>query len=113
MSDDKWIDVMHDELNQFTRNNIWVLVLRSSDMNIIGTKRDFRKKLDEQGIIVKNKARLVDKGYIQEEGIDFGETCAPVARVEAVRLLFAYACLSGFKIFQMDVKSAYLNGYID
>jgi len=73
----------------------------------------FRNKLDEQGIINKNKVRLVAKGYNQEEGIDFGETYAPVARLEAVRLLLAYACLSGFKIFQMDVKSAFLNGFID
>jgi len=73
----------------------------------------FRNTLDEQGIINKNKVRLVAKGYNQEEGIDFGETYAPVARLEAVRLLLAYACLSGFKIFQMDVKSAFLNGFID
>jgi len=101
LSDDKWIDAMHDELNQFTRNNVWVLVLRSPDMHVIGTKWDFRNKLDGQGIIVKNKARLVAKGYNKEEGIDFGG------------LLLAYACLSGFKLFQIDVKSAFLNGYID
>jgi len=62
---------------------------------------------------VRNKARLVAKGYNQEEGIDFGETYAPVARLEAVRLLLAYACLKGFRLHQMDVKSAFLNGFID
>ena len=62
---------------------------------------------------MRNKARLVAKGYNQEEGIDYEETYAPVARIEAVRLLLAYACLSGFKLFQMDVKSAFLNGFIN
>ena len=65
LSDDKWVDAMHDELNQFTRNNVWVLVPRSLDTHVIGTKWVFRNKLDEQGIIVKNKARLVAKGYNQ------------------------------------------------
>ena len=113
LSDDKWVDAMHDELNQFIRNNVWVLVPRSHDMNVIGTKWVFRNKLDEQGTIIKNKARMVVKGYNQEEGIDFDETYAPVARLEAVRLLLAYACLCGFKLFQMDVKSAFLNVFIE
>ena len=78
---------------------------------MIGIKWVFRNKMDEQGMIVRNKARLVAKGYNQE-GIDYDETYAPVARIEAVRLLLAYACLSGFKLFQMDVKSAFLNGFI-
>ena len=61
----------------------------------------------------RNKARLVAKGYNQEEGIDYGETFAPIARLEAMRLLLAFACMSGFKVFQMDVKSVFLNGYIN
>jgi len=73
----------------------------------------FQEKIDEQGVIVRNKARLVAKGYNQEEGIDFGETYAPVAGLEAVRLLVEYACMKGFRLHQMDVKSAFLNGYID
>jgi len=75
-------------------------------MHVIETKWVFRNKLDEQGIIVKHKARLVAKGYNQEEGIDFGETYAPIARLEVIRLLLPYACLCGFKLFQMDVNSA-------
>jgi len=63
LNDDKWVDAMHDELNQFTRNNVWVLVPRSHEMNVIGTKWVFRNKLDEQGTIIKNKARLVAKEY--------------------------------------------------
>jgi len=81
-------------------------------MNIIGTKWVFRNKLDEAGVITRNKARLVAKGYNQEEGIDYRETFALVARLETVRLLLAFACMSGFKLFQMDVKSAFLNGII-
>jgi len=62
---------------------------------------------------MRNKARLIARGYNQEERIDYGETYAPVARLEAVRLFLAYACMNGFKLHQMDVKSAFLNGYID
>ena len=81
--------------------------------NIIGCKWVLRNKLDEFGVITRNKARLVAKGYNQEEGIDYGEASAPVARLEFVRLLLPFACLSGFKLFQMDDKSAFLNGIIN
>ena len=70
-------------------------------------------RINEHGAITRNKARLVAKGYNQEEGIDFGETYAPVARLEAVRLLLAFSSLQGFKLFQMDINSAFLNGYIN
>ena len=73
----------------------------------------FINKLDEAGVITRNKARLVVKGYNQEEGIDYGETFAPVVRLEVVRMLLTFTCLSGFKLFQMDVKSAFLNGIIN
>jgi hypothetical protein len=73
----------------------------------------FRNKLDENGVITRNKARLVAQGYNQEEGIDYEETYAPVARLEAIRLLLAFACAKDFKLFQMDVKSAFLNGHIN
>ena len=82
-------------------------------MIIIGTKWVFRNKMDEHGVITINKARLAAKGYNQEEGIDYDETYAPVARLEAVRLLLAFSCIKGFKLFKMDVKSAFLNGYIN
>jgi len=105
LSDSNWINVMQEERNQFTRNDVWSLVPKTSEMNVIGTKWIFRNKMDEQGIIGRNKARLVAKGYNQEKGIDYDETYAPIARIEVVRLLLAYACLSGFNLFQMDVKS--------
>ena len=113
LKDEKWVEAMHEELNQFARNEVWSLVPKTNEMNIIGSKWVFRNKLDEDGVITRNKARLVAKGYNQEEGIDYGETFAPVARLEVVRLLLAFACMSGFKLFQMDVKSAFLNGYIN
>ncbi|KAK8621081.1 hypothetical protein V6N13_067524 [Hibiscus sabdariffa] len=104
---------MQEELNQFDRSNVWTLVERPNDKSTIGTKWVFRNKLDESGNIVRNKARLVAQGYTQEEGIDFDETYAPVARMEAIRMLLAFACHHEFKLFQMDVKSAFLNGFIN
>src|ERR1044072_4533188 len=112
LEDEHWILVMQEELNQFERNKVWKLVPRPSNKMIIGTRLVFRNKLDENGLIVRNKARLVAKGYNQEEGIGYDETYAPVARLEAIRLLHAYACSLDFQLYQMDVKSAFLNGYI-
>ena len=103
---------MQEELNQFERNKVWDLVPRPNDHPIIGTKWVSRNKLDETGTVTRNKARLVAKGYNQEEGIDYEETYAPVARLEAIRLLLVFACIMDFKLYQMDVKSAFLNGYI-
>ena len=111
--DEFWLMAMQDELNQFKRNDVWELVPRPRDHHIIGTKWVFRNKLDENGVITRNKARLVAQGYNQEKGIDYEETYAPVARLEAIRLLLAYACSKNFKLYQMDVKSAFLNGVIN
>lgn len=80
---------------------------------MIGTKRVFKKKLNEYGQVSRNKARLVCKGYSQEEGIDYGETFFPIARLEDVRTLLTYASHKGFKVYQMDVKSTFLNGILD
>jgi len=113
LKDEKWVEAMHEEMNQFARNDVWFLVPKTDEMNIIGSKWVFRNKVDEAGVITRNKARLVVKGYNQEEGIDYGETFAPVARLEVVRLLLAFSCMSGFKLYQMDVKSAFLNGFIN
>ncbi|GKB10078.1 retrovirus-related pol polyprotein from transposon TNT 1-94 [Tanacetum coccineum] len=85
----------------------------SKNQTIIGTKWVFKNKLDENGVVSRNKARLVAQGYNQQEGIDFDETYAPVARLESIRILLAYACAHDFKLFQMDVKSAFLNGFIN
>ncbi|GJW67391.1 zf-CCHC domain-containing protein [Tanacetum coccineum] len=85
----------------------------TKDGKVIGTKWVFRNKLDENGIVSRNKARLVVQGYNQQEGIDYDETYALVARLESIRILLAYACALNFKLFQMDVKSAFLNGFIN
>nr|GEX18965.1 copia protein [Tanacetum cinerariifolium] len=85
----------------------------TKDVMIIGTKWVFRNKLDENGIVSRNKAMLVAQGYNQQEGIDYDEIYAPIARLESIRILLAYACALDFKIFQMDVKSAFLNGFIN
>ncbi|GKD29975.1 retrovirus-related pol polyprotein from transposon TNT 1-94 [Tanacetum coccineum] len=83
------------------------------DMTIIGTKWVFRNKLEENYVVSRNKVKLVAQGYNQQEGIDYDETYAPVARLESIRILLAYACALEFKLFQMDVKSAFLNGFIN
>ena len=113
LKDEYWIIAMQEELNQFERSKVWTLVERPQNHPIIGTKWVFRNKLNDKGEVVRNKARLVAKGYAQEEGIDFDETFAPVARLESIRMLLAFACFKNFKLFQMDVKSAFLNGFID
>jgi hypothetical protein len=78
----------------------------------VGTKWVFRNKQDEYGVVTRNKARLVAKGYAQVTGLDFEETFAPVARLKSIRILLAYVAHHSFKLFQMDVKSAFLNGPI-
>jgi len=107
------VNAMHEELNYFKRNQVWELVERHSDHNVIGTRWVFRNKKDQDGIVVRIKARLVAQGYTQIEGLDFGETYASVARLEAIRILLAYACAHNIKLYKMDVKSAFLNGYIN
>ena len=104
---------MQEELNQFERSKVWNLVPRPNDHSIIGTKWIFRNKMDEHSNIVRNKARLVAQRYSQEEGIDYEEIYAPVARLEAIILLLAFECFKDFKLFQIDVKIAFLNGFIN
>jgi hypothetical protein len=80
---------------------------------VVGTKWIFKNKVNEDGQIIRNKERLVCKGYAQVEGIDFEETFSPVARLEAIRMFLAFACFKNFKIYQMDVKSTFLNGNLE
>jgi hypothetical protein len=100
---------MQEELNNFNRNEVWSLVQRPKQ-NVIGTKWVFRNKQDEHGVVTRNKGRLVAQGYTQVEGLDFGDTYASIARLESIRILIAYAINHDFKLYQMDVKSAFLNG---
>ncbi|GKB52557.1 retrovirus-related pol polyprotein from transposon TNT 1-94 [Tanacetum coccineum] len=91
LEEEGWVIAMQEELNQFERNKVWTLVPAPYGKTIIGTKWIFRNKMDENGVVIKNKARLVAQGYRQEEGIDYDETFAPVARLEAIRIFLAYA----------------------
>jgi hypothetical protein len=102
----------HEELENFERNQVWTLVVPLRYVNVIGTKWGFKNKQGEDGEVVRNKAHLVAQGYSQVEGLDFGETFAPVARLDAIRILLAFAASKGFKLYQMDVKFFFLNGVI-
>ncbi|KAJ9544134.1 hypothetical protein OSB04_023841 [Centaurea solstitialis] len=113
LRDPAWVSAMQEELAEFIRNNVWLLVPRPRKRTIIGSKWIFRNKLDEIGTIIRNKARLVAQGYRQEEGIDYDETFAPVARLEAIRLFLAFAAHMNFKVYQMDIKNAFLNGKLN
>lgn len=113
IKDESWVMAMQEELNQFVSNDVWTLVPPPSNQTIIGTKWVYKNKLDANGVVSRNKARLVAQGYTQQEGIDFDETYAPVARLESIRILLAYACANDLKLYQMDVKSAFLNGLIN
>ncbi|KAI3679018.1 hypothetical protein L6452_38325 [Arctium lappa] len=113
MKESSWIEAMQEELLQFKLQDVWDLVDLPKGQRAIGTKWVFRNKRDERGIVIRNKARLVAQGYTQEEGIDYEEVFAPVARIEAIRLFLAYASYMKFKVYQMDVKSAFLYGSIE
>ena len=104
---------MQEELNEFERNKVWQLVPRPKNRSVVGTKWVFMNTTDADGIVIRNKARLVAKDYSQQEGIDYDETFAPVARLEAIQMFLAYAAHKKFKVFQMDVKSTFLNGELD
>ncbi|GKA94639.1 retrovirus-related pol polyprotein from transposon TNT 1-94, partial [Tanacetum coccineum] len=113
LKDPSWIEAMQEELLQFKLQEVWTLVDLPNGKRAIGTKWVFRNKKDERGIVIRNKARLVAQGYTQEEGIDYDEVFAPVARIEAIRLFLAYASFKDFVVYQMDVKSAFLYGKIE
>jgi hypothetical protein len=106
-----WVLAMQEELNNFKGNEVWSLVPRPKQ-NVVGTKWMFHNKQDEYEVVTRNKARLVIKGYVQVACLDFEETFAPVARLESIRILLAYVVHHSFKLYQMDVKSAFLNGPI-
>ena len=107
LNDVDWVNAMHKELNNFTRNQVWELVERPKNHNVIGTKWVFKNKQDQDGIVVRNKARLVAQGYTQVKGLR--ETYAPVVRLEAIRILLTYAYAHNIKLYQIDVKSVFLN----
>ena len=91
---------------------VWELVDLPAGKNSIGTRWVYRNKKDDHGIVIRNKARLVAQGYTQEEGIDYDEIFAPVARLEAIRIFLAYDASENFTVYQLDMKSAFLYGNI-
>jgi vacuolar-type H+-ATPase catalytic subunit A/Vma1 len=111
LGDPDWVMAIQEEIKNFKRNQVWTLVERPNT-NIIGTKWVFHNKQDENDVVTRNKARLVAQGFTQVEGFDFKETYVPVARLKAIRMLLAFAAHHDFKLYQMDVKSAFLNGPI-
>nr|GFA56160.1 hypothetical protein [Tanacetum cinerariifolium] len=110
MADSAWIESMQEELHQFDRLHVWKLVDRPLCKNVINLKWLWKNKRDEKNTIIRNKSRLVAKGYAQKKGVDFEESFALVARLEAVRLFIVYAAHKSFTIYQMDVKTPFLYG---
>nr|GEZ72647.1 retrovirus-related Pol polyprotein from transposon TNT 1-94 [Tanacetum cinerariifolium] len=110
MTDPAWIDSMQEEILQFKRLDVWVLVPALDNISPLTLKWLFKNKHDEEQTVIRNKSRLVVRGYRQEEGIDFEESFAPVARMEAIRIFLSYAAHKLFTVFQIDVKTAFLHG---
>nr|GEW31396.1 putative ribonuclease H-like domain-containing protein [Tanacetum cinerariifolium] len=113
LQDPSWVEVMQEELLQFKIQNVWTLVDCPKGVRPIGTKWVLKNKKDKRGIVIRNKARLVAQGHTQEEGIDYDEVFAPIARIEAIGLFLAYASLMDLTVYQMYVKSAFLYGTIN
>ncbi|KAI3732753.1 hypothetical protein L1987_63961 [Smallanthus sonchifolius] len=112
LADNCWIEAMQDELSQFQKLHVWDLVDLPRGIQPIGTRLVFKCKTDDRHVVVKNKSRLVVQGFYQQEGLDYTEVYAPVARLEAIRLFLAYASYVGFKVYQLDVKSAFMYGKV-
>nr|KAJ0214939.1 hypothetical protein LSAT_V11C300139010 [Lactuca sativa] len=108
-----WVKAMQEELVKFERNNMWDLVPTLEGVSVVGSRWVYRNKSDEDGVIIKNKAILVVKAYLQQEGIDCDETLAPIARIEAIRIFLTFVAHKNFKVYQMDVQCTLLNGEID
>nr|GEV09225.1 hypothetical protein [Tanacetum cinerariifolium] len=113
LEDESWVDVMQNELMHCQIKKVWILVDLPFRKKAIGTQWVYRNKKDEKGVVVRNKARLVTQGHMQEEVIDYDEVFTPVARIKAIRIFLAFASYIGFIVFQINVKSAFLHGSID
>ncbi|GKF14626.1 retrovirus-related pol polyprotein from transposon TNT 1-94 [Tanacetum coccineum] len=109
MTNPAWIESMQEELLQFKRLDVWMLVPPPDNIKPLTLKWLFKNKHDEENTVIRNKTCLVVRGYRQEEGIDFEESFALVARMEAIRIFLAYAKHKSFTVFQMDVKTAFLH----
>jgi hypothetical protein len=103
---------MYEELENFERNQVWTSVESPRDVNVIWTKWVFKNKQGEDGEVVRNNTRLVAQSFSQVEGLDFGATFAPIAHLKTIMILLAFTAFKGFKLYQMNVKNAFLNGVI-
>lgn len=113
VKEETWRKAMEEEISVIEKNSTWHLVEKPKDKDIIGVKWIYRVKYHSDGTVQRNKARLVAKGYTQQPGIDFHETFAPVARLDTVRAIIAMAAQKGWSLYQLDVKSAFLNGKLE
>ncbi|GKD87523.1 retrotransposon protein, putative, ty1-copia subclass [Tanacetum coccineum] len=110
---DKWVDAMNVEMQSMKDNQVWCLVDLPPNCKTIGSKWLFKKKTNMDGIVHTYKARLVAKGYTQTYGFDYEELFSPVVDIRAIRILIAIAAFYDYEIWQMDVKTAFLNGYLN
>jgi len=113
LQDPSWVESMQMELQQFWKLKVWVLVDLPPNKYTIGTKWVYKNKLVHRRVVIHNKARLVVQGFVYEEGIDYTDVFAPIARIEAIRIFLALTAHKNFKVFKMDVKCAFLYGDID
>ena len=100
---------MHVELAEFDRNKVWWLIPKPEDVSVVDIKWVFKNKIDKEGNVVHDKARLVVKGYSLQDGIDYDATLSPIERLEAIRIFLAYVAQMNFDVYQMDVKCTLLN----
>nr|GFC96385.1 copia protein [Tanacetum cinerariifolium] len=112
LRDADWVSAMQEDLDQFARWKVWRLVPRPDGKSVIKTKWIFKNKKDESSLVIRNKSRLIAVGYSQQKSIDYDQTFAPVARIEAIRLFLAYAAHKDFTVFQMDVKQRFLMEFL-
>jgi hypothetical protein len=113
LKESSWVDAMQEELSQLEKLGVWHLVDLPKGVSALGTRWVYRCKRDDKGTVTRNKARLVVQGFLQQEGLDYTDVFAPVARIEAIRLFLAFVSYKGFKVYQLDVKSAFLYGQLE
>eukprot|EP01018_Ginkgo_biloba_P000724 Gb_02012 [translate_table: standard] len=109
----QWKNAMESEFDALVRNDTWTLMELPLDKDVIGTKWIYKTKYKSDGSIDKHKARLVAKGYAQQEGVDYTKTFAPVATMDTIKTVLVLAAQHGWISYQMDIKSAFLNGYVN
>jgi hypothetical protein len=113
VQDPTWVDAMVEEYDSIVKNSVWDIVPRPIDKSVVGSRWIYKVKKDVDGSVEKYKARVVARGFSQIEGIDYGETFAPVARYSSIRSILALSAQMGWRIHQMDVKTTFLNGIIE